>query len=182
MTLFSLVIILFVRLELFDLLMKKFLIYSIFALCIIHELPAEPKFEQYKNFISASEGVRNKVYVDTLGNYTVGIGHLIGKNKPNKLYYTDAEINKLFASDLQVAINDAKFLFPSFNNQPDNVQLILVSLSYNLGKGRLSKFIKFRKHIEAKNYKLAAMELKDSLWAKQVKTRADKYIGILNRI
>lgn len=117
-----------------------------------------------------------------MGNATIGVGHLLGKNYKGKLHYTNQEINELFASDLQIALKDAKFLFPSFNSQPDEIQLILASLSFNLGLNKLSKFHKFRAAIEARNYKLAAGELKNSKWYGQVKGRGIKYVSILNSI
>lgn len=134
----------------------------------------------YKSFISSSEGKRNKVYIDSLGNKTVGIGHLLPSNYNGKEIYTEREINDLFANDLRIALIDAKFLFPSFDEQPDEVKLILVSLSFNLGRNKLSKFVKFRKAIGEKNYKSAAKELKNSLWFSQVGNRGRKYFKILN--
>lgn len=151
-------------------------------LCIIPQLHSAPNFAQYKKFISSSEGVRNTVYKDTMGNYTVGIGHLLGKNYEGKQFYTNAEINSLFANDLQVALKDAKFLFPSFNEQPDEIQLILTSLSFNLGLNKLSKFHKFRAAINENNYQLAANELVNSRWYSQVGNRGVKYVSILRGI
>lgn len=161
--------------------MRNFSKLFILTLCVIPQLHSAPNFSQYKSFISASEGYRNKVYIDTLGNYSIGIGHNLGKNYNGKLYYSDAEINNLFASDLQVALKDAKLISPSFNSQPDEIQLVLTSLGFNLGRTKLNKFIRFRAAIEAKNYKLAAIELKDSKWYRQVGNRGVKYVSILSK-
>ena len=76
----------------------------------------------------------------------------------------------------------AKKVFPSFDKQPKKVQILLVSLTYNLGEGGIQKFKKFRAAIELRDYKRAAKELKDSAWYKQVGKRGPKYVSILENI
>ena len=134
----------------------------------------------YYHFIKSSEGYRSIPYKDTKGNWTVGIGHLIGKNGHiKKSQYTHTEIIELFNKDLDIAQKDARKLFKSFDRQPKNIKLVLVSLSFNLGYNRLSKFIRFRAAIDKGDYKTAAKELKDSLWYKQVGLRGVKYYNIV---
>ena len=134
---------------------------------------------EYKEFIAASEGTRNMPYLCSAGVLTVGIGHT--GNVANR-FYSDKEIDLLFRKDLAIALSDARYLFPSFDSQPVRVKLVLASLSFNMGQSRLSKFVKFRKAIEERDYQTAAAELRNSLWFRQVGNRGAKYVKILKEI
>ncbi len=148
----------------------KTLLFLLPALCLAQSAT------DYRSFIEASEGKRNLPYRCSAGVLTVGIGHT---GKVENRFYSNAEIDLLFNADLRIALQDAKRLFPSFDTQPLRVKLILASLSFNLGANRLAKFVKFRKAIESNDYKLAANELRNSLWFKQVGKRGAKYVKIL---
>jgi lysozyme len=155
--------------------MKKILLFSL--LCSLAN--AAPN---YYAFISKSEGVRLIPYKCSMGFDTVGVGHKFEIGEKIKARYSESEIRELFNQDLRESMAIAKNVFPSFDSQPDEIKLILVSLSFNLGKGGINKFKKFRAAIEAKNYKQAARELKDSRWYSQVGLRGKKYVSILNSI
>jgi lysozyme len=134
---------------------------------------------QYRAHLIEFEGYRNKPYKDS-GGYSVGIGHYSRKPFP-KNYYSNKEIEILFRGDLLRALSLAKETFPSFNEQPDQIKLILVSMSFNLNNG-IKDFVKFRAAIERRDYNRAAIELRNSKWARQVKGRAAKYIKILKEL
>jgi len=134
----------------------------------------------YKKFIEASEGKRLSVYVDPTGNKTIGIGHKL-KNGENYKNINETICNELFAVDLEIAKRIAMKTFPSFDKQPKEVKLILVSLSYNMGAVGINKFVKFKQAIHLRNYKQAANELKDSKWFRQVGNRGTKYTAILSK-
>lgn len=136
-------------------------------------------YKQYKDFIIKSEGIRNKPYRCSQGHLTVGVGHKIEKSEKFKSFYSNSEIEDLFKKDLNEAIRAAQNNFPSFSRQPDHIKLVLVSFCFNLGEAGSRKFVKFRRAIESRNYQLAALELKKSLWYKQVTARANKYISII---
>lgn len=135
--------------------------------------------DDYYYFIKSSEGYRLTPYKDSLGYLTVGIGHRIVKGENVKAKYTDADVKYLFDKDLDIALRDAKYLFPSFNSHPRDIKLVLVSLSYNLGRTKLAKFINFRANIEKRNYSLAANDLQNSLWYRQIGNRGKKYFNIV---
>lgn len=137
------------------------------------------------------EGKRNWMYRDTLGNKTIGIGFNMerkgGKalmkrllklsNKEvqevldGKRELTDSQINTLFNEDLRSARADARSLFPSYDDQPRDIQDVLTNMSFNMGKTTFSKFKNFKKAIEARDYNQANIQMTNSLWFKQVKTR-----------
>lgn len=137
---------------------------------------------EYKEFISKSEGNKNIPYKCSAGHLTVGIGHKLLPSDKIKNKYTEVEIDNFFISDLKSALTIARNKFPSFDTQPKEVKLVLVSLCFNLGDVGVSKFTKFRQAINKSNYYMAANELKDSLWYKQVGLRGKKYVMILNKL
>jgi GH24 family phage-related lysozyme (muramidase) len=84
----------------------------------------------------------------------------------------EAHIDIMFQIDLSNAIEDTVDCVHNFMMLPDDVQMALVDMMFNLGYG---KFIKFRKLIaalEQLDYCTAVDEMLDSQWATQVPHRA----------
>lgn len=154
--------------------MKHFFLFFVFALSAF----SAPTFQDFKSHFVKYEGVKNKPYRDA-GGYSVGIGHFLGKTKGDKSTYSSDEINKLFRADLEKAKVAAKRVFPNIDKHPENIQIMLVSLTFNMGEGGVSKFKKFRAAIEKKNYSVAAAELKDSKWYGQTGNRGRDYVKFL---
>jgi lysozyme len=140
--------------------------------------------QECMKFIEPHEGKRYKVYPDKMGIPTVGIGfnlnrgdarakmQSIGANyslvRSGKQKLNDQQIEILFKSDVQDAINSAKSLMPSFASQPKEAQLVFTDLVFNLGAAGAAKFKNTLKAFEAKNYAKAAEGLKNSQWYNQV--------------
>lgn len=142
-------------------------------------------YQDYYTHIKASEGYRNTVYKCSAGFLTVGLGTNLDARKIKARVgqkFSDAQIQAWAREDIMGAEQIAKRVFPSFNKQPRQVQILLVSLSYNMGEGGIRKFKDFKTAIEKRNYKKAAAELKDSRWYSQVKGRGVKYVEILRKI
>lgn len=145
------------------------------------------------------EGIRHKVYPDTKGIPTIGIGYnLHNSNAENDLReigvnihdvlrgkrLTDKEIYFLFEKRIKVAINDAiKFLGKeNYDRQPDQVKIVVINMAYNLGYNRLNKFIKFRDALINNNYDRAAEEMIDSRWYHQVGNRSKELVHRIKHI
>lgn len=107
-----------------------------------------------------------KPYRDSVGVLTIGYGrNLEGKG------ITDKEAEFLLRNDIFEAIRYAE-LMPWFPDLDDARKSVVVEMIFNLGR---KKFIQFRGMIEAianEQYDIAAEEMLDSLWAKQVGKRA----------
>jgi lysozyme len=167
---------------------KNFKLISIgLIICSASIINAAPSFDNIKNHIIKYEGWSNKVYICPTGHKTVGGGtnleskglqdkYKVGQNIDNCL------LNKWLKEDVKIAEQIANKQFKSFDYQPENVQIILISLAYNLGPNRIKKFKDFTAAIEKKDYDKAAAELKDSLWYKQTGIRGKKYVEILKNI
>lgn len=163
---------------------------------------AVPKVSQYKNLltelITHHEGVRNKVYKDSKGIPTIGIGFNLNSIQAartlksmgisysnvldGKRNLTDKEISYLFNISLDQAISDAAKFFPDIDHLPPPAQIILVDMAFNLGYTRLAKFKDFKAALEERNYRLAANEMVDSSWYYQVGNRSKHLVGIMRSL
>lgn len=153
--------------------------FSLLFLSLLSLGVASP-IDRFKSSIIAEEGYYNAAYYDSLGNKTIGVGHKCLPNE-NLIYILDEQVDKLFEKDLTKAYEIAKKLVPSFDSQPEDVQIIIVSMCFNLGHNGFYKFEKFRAALAQRNYKTAAMEIENSKWATQVPKRAERAIKTLNK-
>lgn len=154
---------------------------KILLLLFASSLASAQTYEEYKAHFILEEGVRNSVYVDSLGYKTIGIGHKLLPHELDISYLNDDGVDNFFRIDLQKAISDARSLVPNFDKHNAEVKILLVSMAFNLGHSGFSKFVKFRKAIGNNNYDVAAAELLDSKWARQVPNRARRAVFVLTK-
>jgi len=129
--------------------------------------------------LKIDEGVKYEIYKDHLGYPTFGIGHLITDNDPEYdlpigTKISEERVNEVFNTDVKKFINETKKIFPDLDDKPQNIQLVLVNMCFNLGAPRLSKFKKFIDAINDEQWIEAAVEMMDSRWANQVGPRAER--------
>jgi len=155
-------------------------------------------FDDIKEFIIKHEGYRNKVYNDSLGIPTIGIGFNLlrpdARNILNRLgldynsvlsgttILTDDQVKEIFVICLKIAYADVKKYIPNYDSLPRNIKLGLIDLSFNLGYNRLNKFVKTRELILKGDYKGAANELIKSKWATQVGNRAKSIVSLFSSV
>lgn len=131
------------------------------------------------------EGFRNKIYTDTVGLATGGIGHLIIQRdeeyymKPTGTVIPLDQITEWFYDDLLEAKNAADSLVENFEQKPFSVQRVLVNMAFNLGYNRLAGFKKMLEAVNNEDYATAANEMLDSKWARQVHHRATELADIM---
>ena len=135
-----------------------------------------------KAMIKQHEGVRNKPYKDSLGLWTVGVGHLIGDGHSlpgnwNKTF-TDEEVNSLFEEDYFKHKKAAEKI-PGFSKLKSQGQGALTDLTFNMGPSWYTKWPNFTKQLEQGNTAGAADNLLNSTYAKQVGKRAQDNAGLL---
>jgi lysozyme len=143
--------------------------------------------EQLREELKIDEGVKYEIYLDHLGLPTFGIGHLVLESdeeygKPVGTSITEDRVNECFARDVDVVLNECKTLFPSFEVLPEEVQLIIANMMFNMGRPRLSKFKKFIAAVAISNWQEAANQMVDSRWYKQVTNRADRLVNRMRSI
>ena len=122
----------------------------------------------------SEENLSLRVYKDSLGYPTVGVGHLItakdGKFDTISLEYA----GKLLADDIRIAKNELREKIPVYTELDPVRQYVLLSMCFNLGIGKLLQFKKMLIALGNKNYEAASAEMKDSKWYRQVKSRGEK--------
>jgi hypothetical protein len=142
-----------------------------------------------------------KVYKDPIKGWkvpTIGVGFNLNRRdakskieafgldynkiRSGKEMLTDEQVNQLYGQDIQNAIGDAQSFLPNFSDQPTEVKTIVSDMSFNMGLGRLSTFRNFREALMNFNFDSAAHEMRDSNWARQTGTRADRLIEMMRNI
>ena len=137
--------------------------------------------EQLREELKEDEGCKYEIYLDHLGLPTHGIGHLITEwdeeyGKEVGTPVSEERVNNCFQTDVHGTIEECKKLFDKFDELPEEVQLILCNMMFNMGRPRLSKFVKFRAAIDSNDWLECAIQMEDSRWHKQVTKRADRLI------
>ena len=116
--------------------------------------------------IKKDEGHRGRPYKCTAGATTIGFGRNLDANP-----LTEKESEYLLRNDLESVYLEAKTL--SFYSGLNSVrQDVIINMIYNLGLSRFLKFKNFIKALREGYYVLASIEMLDSLWARQVGSRA----------
>ena len=125
--------------------------------------------ERLRETITRHEGSRLNMYQDTLGIWTIGVGHNIEEKG-----ISPAVMELMLDEDIEEAISELKRSVSFFSKMPEQVQEALVNLSFNMGIPRLMQFKKTLSYLRDGDFEAAADELLDSRYAEQVGRRADE--------
>ncbi len=131
--------------------------------------------ERLLESVKKHEGYRNKVYLDTLGKRTVGVGHLCVEDFwEDDKEYEESFLMEILQKDLQEAIRGAKELMEEHGcaDIDERAEEILIEMVFQLGMTGVSKFRNMWKCLSELNYLGASFEMLDSRWAKQTPNRA----------
>ena len=137
--------------------------------------------DKLRKELERDEGVRYEIYLDHLGYPTFGIGHLITKYDPERGVSVGREISNervqaAFQNDIAIVLTDCKKLYIEFEYLPEEVQLIIANMMFNMGYTRLRKFKGMKRGVDARDWETAADEMVDSRWYNQVQRRADRLV------
>ena len=143
--------------------------------------------EQLREELKEDEGCKYEIYLDHLGLPTHGIGHLITEwdeeyGKEVGTPVSEERVNNCFQTDVHGTVEECKKLFDTFDDLPEEVQLILCNMMFNMGRPRLSKFLKLNDAIANENWLEASIQMEDSRWHKQVTNRANRLIKRMEAI
>jgi len=143
--------------------------------------------DQLRMQLEYDEGCKYEIYLDHLGLPTFGIGHLVTENDPEHeeevgTPVSEERVIEVFEQDVQVTIDECKKLYDNWFDLPDEVQLILANMMFNMGRPRLSGFKKFNAAIAAKEWKEASEEMIDSRWYRQVTNRAERLVQRMRNV
>ena len=139
--------------------------------------------DDVKQMVKRHEGVRNKPYKDSLGLWTVGVGHLIGDGKslPKEWdrTFSDKEVNDLFEGDFAHHVKIAEQT-PGYSKSNDGGKAAFIDLAFNMGKW-WPKWPSTKKKLEEGDFQQAAAGLKDSKWYQQVGNRAKEIVALVSQ-
>ena len=130
-----------------------------------------------ESWLREEEGYRRFMYLDTEGVPTIGYGRNL---KDVGINPVEAEF--LLRNDMQSALIAAAS-FPWFDALSDLRKAVITDMIFNMGLPRFKSFKKLLRAVENRDYPVAALEMLDSKWAKQVGDRADKlaYVMVNNK-
>ena len=136
---------------------------------------------QLRKELEVDEGVKYEIYKDHLGYPTFGIGHLVIDSDPEHgqevgTPVSEDRVIEAFDNDVQIVLADCERLYNDFNVLPEEVQLIVANMMFNMGRPRLSKFKGMKAGVDAQDWNKAADEMIDSAWYKQVPNRAGRLV------
>ena len=138
--------------------------------------------EQLRKELEVDEGVKYEIYNDHLGYPTFGIGHLVRDTDPEAgaavgTPVTEDRVIEAFNEDVETVLSDCAILYDDFDDLPEEAQLIIANMMFNLGRPRLSKFKGMKAGVDARDWKKAADEMVDSAWYRQVPNRAGRLVA-----
>jgi lysozyme len=144
-------------------------------------MPSRYSKQVHDHFI-AEEGYRHESYTDSMGYWTIGIGHFLSKTQDfSGLVWDDAKIIEVFEDDLDRSVIPAKEIFPEWSILPANVQLGILDMIFNLGPTGFRQFKTVIRMVHNGNYLEAATAALDSKWARQdVPNRAKRTAKLLS--
>tara|TARA_R100001440_G_scaffold47390_3_gene67156 strand:+ start:2180 stop:2626 length:447 start_codon:yes stop_codon:yes gene_type:complete len=135
--------------------------------------------DKLREELKIDEGVKYEIYLDHLSLPTLGVGHLIKDTDPENglpvgTKIEEERVNELFDEDIQVTIQECKYLYNDFDDLPEEAQRIIANMMFNLGRPRLSRFLKMKQHVDSRDFASASEEMKNSKWYTQVTNRAQR--------
>ena len=137
--------------------------------------------EQLRKELEVDEGVKYEIYNDHLGYPTFGIGHLVRDTDPEAgaalgTPISEDRVIEAFNEDVETVLSDCNILYDDFGDLPEEAQLIIANMMFNLGRPRLSKFKGMKAGVDSRDWKKAADEMVDSAWYRQVPNRAGRLV------
>ena len=137
--------------------------------------------EKLREELKIDEGVKYEIYLDHLSLPTCGVGHLIKETDPEYdlevgTKIDEERVNELFDEDIKITLQECTYLYDDFYDLPEEAQLSIANMMFNLGRPRLSRFLKMKKAVDNKDWIEASNQMKDSKWYRQVPNRADRLV------
>lgn len=138
--------------------------------------------------LKIDEGCKLTLYKDTMGYWTVGIGHLVTKN-PSKDFaisilggetISQFTAELMFNADVNKAISaiQKSDLNRVYNSLDDTRKMALVNMVFQMGAAGVAGFKNSLRLLEQKQWKQAAINLAQSKWYRQTPNRAKRVISV----
>ena len=143
--------------------------------------------EQLRMELEYDEGCEYQIYLDHLGLPTFGIGHLVTEDDEEHglevgTAVSEDRVREAFESDIEITVDECQRLYEDWIDFPDEVQLILANMMFNMGRPRLSQFKNMKAAVDERDWDRAADEMIDSKWYQQVTNRADRLVQRMRNV
>jgi len=137
--------------------------------------------EQLRKELELDEGCKHETYMCTQNKVTGGIGHMITEWDDEKyaevgVEISDEQVKAWFDKDIETVLSDCELLYDDFDHLPEDAQLIIANMMFNLGYPRLKKFVGMKAGVDARDWNKAADEMIDSNYYKQLPNRAGRLV------
>ena len=129
-----------------------------------------PDFKALIERIGVNEGFRSKPYQCSEGVWTIGHG-LTWITEEESLSILSGRI-----SELHLKLSED---LDWYDRMPPEVKGVIIEMCYQIGYAGVMKFKKMIGNMKDINWKGAAEEMLDSLWAKQTPERANRLADII---
>jgi len=123
--------------------------------------------------LSLDEGRKNRIYVDTVGKVSGGIG----RNLTDK-GFRDTEIDLMYQNDIAETEAWLDRNLPWWRSLDPVRQRVMMNMAFNM-QGKLLTFVNTLTAIKRGDYAAAADGMLNSLWAKQVGARARRLADLM---
>lgn len=126
--------------------------------------------------LTLDEGKRNRVYIDSVGIETIGVGRNLQDRG-----LSDDEIAYLLKNDISSVCADLDRELPWWRQMTDARMRALANMCFNLGINRLLGFKNTLAAMKAGDYLVAAAGMRSSKWASQVGARAERLAKMMEQ-
>lgn len=133
--------------------------------------------DSLRKLLELHEGRVPHAYQDSLGYLTIGVGHLIDKRRGGRL--PDHIVEALLEWDLYENTRALDTELPWAKNLSEVRYAVLLDMRFNLGPepfdgDGIKDWPIFLRQVRDGQYRAAAQNMRATLWAKQVKGRAER--------
>ncbi len=146
--------------------------------------------EKLIKMLRINEGVRTKVYKDSLGIETIGVGFNMRRPDAKSIVealnidydallhgtveLTQSQVDALLIKDIDAVTADLSTLFSNFISLPEQARLVLCDMRFQLGAHGLRNFANTIKAFQLRNWVVAARGIRSSLAYKQAPVRWER--------
>ena len=129
---------------------------------------------QAVDMLKIHEGYEQYPYVCSMGITTIGYGRNLESRG-----LTEEEAAYLLQCDVKLAEGELLDQYDYYWKLSGARKAVLIDMMVNLGSTRLRQFKKMHRALELRDYSLAAVEMLDSRWARQVGQRSKTLAQIM---
>lgn len=127
-----------------------------------------------KNQLIAHEGLRLKPYKCTAGKLTIGVGRNL-----DDVGVSEQEAFDMLFNDIGKCLKDLRGIFKEFDQLPENIQLVLIDMRFQLGPNRFRAFRAMARAVDDRDWAEMIRQMKSSAWYTQTTNRANNLIEMV---